>query len=258
MSGAANAGPIADAAVSDLRALERVLERDLLRLLLSLDTETGADSLVRRQGQTQSAVLRQVTQRLEEEGQRIQAVVGLRAVQAVEAVLGKAPATMSVDVRTELDAIVNGQVADVVAVFKGSVPQMRQAVALGIASGGSLADVVDQVRGIMEITHQRAASAVDSAIMAAGRRTVLSAADDSGLDLVYVYVGPKDVKNRPFCAFWVGKACTEPALCDNEQGLPADDYAGGYNCRHSWAPTLPEEAIADGIKIYRPDRKQVG
>ena len=87
--------------------------------------------------------------------------------------------------------------------------------------------------------------------MAVGRRAIWSSAHASGLDLVYVYVGPKDAKNRPFCQQWVGKAATNPTTLNNGQDLPVEDYCGGYNCRHSWAPTLREDAVAQGIVIVR-------
>ena len=255
MSGADAAGVVADAAVEDLRRLEQALERDLLRILLSLDTVPGEDSLVRRQAQTSAAVLAQVRRRLETEGETLTGVVGQRAIEAVAAVLGAPPSTLSVDVRRELDAIVGGQVADVVAVFKMAREEMRDAVSRGITSGGSLADVIEEVRARLSTTYLRASAAVDAAIMAVGRRAVVSAAREleGELDLIYVYVGPRDAKNRPFCRQWVGKAVTDPARLDNGQGLPADDYCGGYNCRHSWAPTTVETAVAEGIEIYRPD-----
>ena len=255
MSGAAAAGVVADAAVEDLRRLELSLERDLLRILLSLDTVPGEDSLIRRQAQTSAAVLTQVRQRLEREGETLTSVVGQRAIEAVGAVLGAPPASLPVGVREELDAIVNGQVGDVVRMFKAAIPEMREAVARGITTGGSLADVVEDVRARMATTYLRAKAAVDAAIMAAGRRAVMSAAKqvEGALDLVYVYVGPRDDKNRPFCKAWVGKAVTDPARLDNGQNLPADDYCGGFNCRHSWAPTPLETAVAEGIRVYRPD-----
>lgn len=255
MSGADAAGVVADAAVEDLRRLEQALERDLLRILLSLDTMPGDDSLVRRQAQTSAAVLAQVRRRLEAEGETLTGVVGQRAIEAVSAVLGAPPSTLSLDVRRELDAIVGGQTGDVVKTFKLAIPEMREAVARGIASGGSLADVIEEVRARLATTYLRASAAVDAAIMAVGRRAVVSAARDleGELDLVYVYVGPRDAKNRPFCRTWVGKAVTDPARLDNGQGLPVDDYCGGYACRHSWAPTTVETAVAEGIEIYRPD-----
>lgn len=255
MSGAAAAGVVADAAVEDLRLLERRLESDLIRILVTLDTVPGEDSLTRRQAQTSAAVLSQVQRRLQAEGEALAGVAGLRAIEAVGAVLGAPPATLPVSVREELDAIVNGQVADVVAVFRASADSVRDAVNAGVTTGGSLGDLIEAVRGDLSTTYLRAQAAVDAAIMAVGRRAVLAAAREleGELDLVYVYVGPRDAKNRPFCKAWVGKAVTDPSALDNGQKLPADDFCGGYGCRHSWAPTPMETAVAEGIRVYRPD-----
>jgi hypothetical protein len=253
VSGADLAGPVADAAIEDLRALASVLERDLLRILLQLDTQPGEDSLVRRQGQTAAAVYRQIVSRLEQEGATIASVTGARALQAVEAVVGAPPAALPLDVRRELDQIVSAQVADVVRVFGDSADLIRRAAQQGIASGGSLGEIVAMVQEQMRTTWFRAQSAVDAAIMATGRRSVIAdaaAAEAEGVDLVYLYVGPRDGKNRPFCAQWVGKAVLDPSTMDNGQKLPVEDYCGGYNCRHSWAPTITSTAIESGYRIH--------
>ena len=251
MSGADLAGPVADAAIGDLRVLERVLERDLLALLLRLDTEEGEATLLRRQ--TTAAVLRQVQDRLLAAGEQSISIAGARAVEAVAAVHGAPPATLSVDVRAELDMIMDRQMADVVRVFGDAADIIREGVNRGVATSSSLADVVEAARSALRSTMAQAQAAVDSAIMAAGRRAVMAAAadvEDEGIPLVYVYVGPKDAKNRPFCGQWVGKAVTNPERMDNGQKLPVEDYCGGYNCRHSWAPQLIPDALASGYRIY--------
>lgn len=254
MSGADAAGPVADSAIADLRAVRDGLQRDLLRVLLQLDTEPGEDSLVRRQGQTAVAVYRQVERRLASLGDEIASVAGARAVEAVAAVVGAPPSTLPLDVRAELDQIVNGQIGDVVAVFRAANDEIRQAVARGITTGGSLADLVSAVSDRMDVTFRQAQAAVDAAVMAAGRRAVVSIAldveEDTDEQMVFVYVGPRDAKNRPFCRQWVGKAVVDPRKLDNGQDLPVEDYCGGYNCRHSWAPTPIPLAIENGYRIY--------
>lgn len=253
MSGADAAGPIADSAIEDLRAVREALQRDLLRILLQLDTNTGEDSLARRQGQTAVAVYRQVEQRLLALGDEVASVAGRRAVEAVAAVVGAPPSTLPFDVRQELDQIVNGQIGDVVAVFRAANDDIRQAVARGITTGGSLADLVSSVSAQLDTSIKRAQFAVDAAVMAAGRRAVVSIAldvEDGGERMVFVYVGPRDQKNRPFCRTWVGKAVVDPRKLDNGQQLPVEDYCGGYNCRHSWAPTPIPLAIDEGYRIY--------
>jgi hypothetical protein len=226
----------------------------MLRILLQLDTEPGKESLLRRQGQTAASVYRQIVERLAREGEIVASLAGDAALRSVEAVLGAPPASLSVDVRAELDQIVNRQAADVVSVFSGAEKQMRAAVARGVLSSGSLADVVLEVQQALDTSYTKAQSAVDSAIMAVGRRAVMAEAatveEDAGIPLVYAYVGPRDQKNRPFCRQWVGKAATKPSALDNGQGLDVEDYCGGYNCRHSWAPMLIRDAIVDGYRIF--------
>jgi hypothetical protein len=257
MSGADAAGPVADSAIEDLRAVREALQRDLLRILLQLDTNPGEDSLVRRQGQTAVAVYRQVEQRLAALGDEVASVAGARAVEAVAAVVGAPPATLPLDVRQELDQIVDGQIGDVVAVFRAANEDIRQAVARGITTGGSLADLVSSVAVKLDTSVKRAQFAVDAAVMAAGRRAVVSIALDveegEGERMVFVYVGPRDGKNRPFCRQWVGKAVVDPRRLDNGQDLPVEDFCGGYNCRHSWAPTPIPLAIDEGYRIYDVD-----
>ena len=254
MSGADAAGPIADSAIGDLRAVRDALQRDLLRILLQLDTEPGEDSLVRRQGQTAVAVYSQVERRLAALGDQVASVAGSRAVEAVAAVVGAPPSTLPLDVRAELDQIVNGQIGDVVSVFRAANDEIRQAVARGVTTGGSLADLVSAVSTQMDVTFRQAQAAVDAAVMAAGRRAVVSIALDveeaTDEQMVFVYVGPKDAKNRPFCRAWVGKAVVDPRKLDNGQSLPVEDYCGGYNCRHSWAPTPIPLALENGYRIY--------
>jgi hypothetical protein len=53
-----------------------------------------------------------------------------------------------------------------------------------------------------------------------------------------MYVGPKDSRNRPFCAERVGNvySMAEVLTWDNGQGLPAVIYCGGHGCRHFLQP----------------------
>lgn len=62
-------------------------------------------------------------------------------------------------------------------------------------------------------------------------------AADEGVEK-FLYDGPKDDKNRPFCAENVGKtfSLAEIESLENDQGGPALTDLGGYNCRHEWRP----------------------
>lgn len=75
------------------------------------------------------------------------------------------------------------------------------------------------------------------------RSVNLLKADDAGIEL-FLYSGPDDSLTRPFCDARLGKVFNRSQIeeWDNEQGLPADIYLGGYNCRHELVPVDEETA----------------
>jgi hypothetical protein len=79
-------------------------------------------------------------------------------------------------------------------------------------------------------------------------------AKDVGFEL-FVYLGPLDKITRPFCRKRVGRVFTskEIAAWDNEQGLPANIYCGGFNCRHALNPVDEEYARELGYKVGTKD-----
>ena len=54
----------------------------------------------------------------------------------------------------------------------------------------------------------------------------------------FLYAGPEDSRNRPFCAERVNKSFSIAEIdgWDNQQGIPANVYLGGYGCRHWLVP----------------------
>ena len=75
------------------------------------------------------------------------------------------------------------------------------------------------------------------------RSVNLMKADEVGIEL-FLYAGPDDSLTRPFCDERVNRVFTREEIeaWDNEQGLPADIYLGGYNCRHELVPVDLETA----------------
>ena len=260
MSGADAAGPLADQATADLEAIRDVLLREIRRLLLRLNTEPNTDRLVgnRESISTARQVYLQVEELLASRGvPAVQTIAEQRALDAVDAVLPQGMAMIPADARRELVAVVSGQNKDVASVFGDLAGEIKRAIDLGTTTGASLADLVEVVEQRLNVSTSKAQAAVDSAVMAAGRRalvgTAAAVADDQGLDVVYEYVGPHDAKNRPFCLPLVSTptAVTREYMLtmDNGQGLPVADFCGGYNCRHSWAPVMLEDAVSRGLRI---------
>jgi hypothetical protein len=57
-----------------------------------------------------------------------------------------------------------------------------------------------------------------------------------------LYAGPRDARNRAFCAERVNKIFPVEAVYtwDNGQGIPANLYCGGYGCRHVLIPVAKQ------------------
>lgn len=75
-------------------------------------------------------------------------------------------------------------------------------------------------------------------------------AEDLGFDL-FIYLGPDDSLTRDFCDERVNKIFTREQVNSwpDQQGLPANIYLGGYNCRHDLRPisaARAEELIRRG------------
>lgn len=66
----------------------------------------------------------------------------------------------------------------------------------------------------------------------------------------FLYDGPKDERNRDFCAHFVGKRVTMELLNQyadqfgRRHPLPPSVSLGGYGCRHDLVPLMTEQAVA--------------
>jgi hypothetical protein len=83
-----------------------------------------------------------------------------------------------------------------------------------------------------------ASTYADTALSVYDRTVHEQAFKAAGVDQ-WLYMGPKDAKNREFCARHAGKTYTtaEVAKLDNGTKLmPVSKYGGGWNCRHILIP----------------------
>jgi uncharacterized protein with gpF-like domain len=86
---------------------------------------------------------------------------------------------------------------------------------------------------------------IRTTVMAYNRIVNLEKAKKAGITK-FLYVGPDDQVTRPFCVERVGQVWSTEEIdsWDNGQGLPANIYCGGYNCRHHLRP-LSDELAAE-------------
>jgi hypothetical protein len=67
----------------------------------------------------------------------------------------------------------------------------------------------------------------------------------------WLYLGPEDRKNRDFCATFVGKALSDKEFkkLKNGTNLPAQQYGGGYRCRHTWLAVSERYVLQNNITV---------
>jgi hypothetical protein len=110
-------------------------------------------------------------------------------------------------------------------------------------SSAGLADVTGRA-----VTELRTETAAFDRVVAA---EVAVRADPTGDDLRWIYSGPRDGLQRPFCEAVHDLAWTRDQVSRLDNGQRgasiAAVYGGGYNCRHQWAQVSQAAAAARGL-----------
>jgi hypothetical protein len=127
------------------------------------------------------------------------------------------------NVRTQLDSIR-------AAIFRQAIAGVRPDVDRIVAEAG-------------EATAGQIETEIRTNMAGFQRAVTLSKAAEVGAEY-FLYIGGIIETSREFCRERDGKVFTaeQIAAWDNGQGLPADIYLGGYNCRHSLRPISKELA----------------
>ncbi len=268
-SGDGSVGPIAADAHRRLEAIKAALLREMEQLLAKLN-QSGGELVSTRDALDNARRIRtQVLALMREEGMPV--VLGIaetKVADAVEAALGARQGVRSVvDLHTNLGVTMDAEAKDSIArsvrgvldtvadVFGEGAASMRRAMDVGVSTSAPLGELVAEVRRTLETTFDRAQTAVETAIRGAARSTLINQAERSGEaageTIVYVWLGPVDSKTRPICRENAGKAFTLAALkrMDNDQGLPVENFLGGWNCRHTASPLTRESAEDEGIEV---------
>jgi len=96
-------------------------------------------------------------------------------------------------------------------------------------------DVAELAKKSLETTKHRVAQALQEVPMIYARETHEQLSHELGLER-FIYLGPSDTRNRPFCRAKVGKVFSRQEInaLDNGQGLDVMTRCGGWGCRHHW------------------------
>jgi hypothetical protein len=106
-------------------------------------------------------------------------------------------------------------------------------LAQGLFASRPVADLIDDLADALDDEQHAARTLYDTAVSVFGRQVE---AMKSTPEDVFAYVGPADVKVRPFCHQHLGKVFTRDEIdaLDNKQLPNPFLTGGGYNCRHQF------------------------
>lgn len=134
---------------------------------------------------------------------------------------------------SRMAVFVNSREQNVSIMARAYANEVRQGLADSIISQTPISDF-----DLTDIKAQRIFSTLESDLKTA--TASYSRLETLALGSKYVlYAGPRDARNRPFCAERVNNIYPVEVVYtwDNGQGIPAYLYCGGYGCRHQLIPT---------------------
>jgi hypothetical protein len=131
-----------------------------------------------------------------------------------------------------LAVFTNSREQNVTIMARAYANEVRQGLADSVITGERISDF-----DLADVPATRIFKALDTDLKTATATYSRMVAMNQGLGFV-LYAGPKDARNRPFCAERVNKIFPIQTVYtwDNGQGIPANLYCGGYGCRHVLIP----------------------
>ena len=126
----------------------------------------------------------------------------------------------------------NSREQNVTIMARAYANEVRQGLADSVITGERISDFE-----LADVPATRIFKALDGDLKTATATYGRMVAMNQGLPFV-LYAGPRDARNRPFCAERVNKVFPIQVVYtwDNGQGIPANLYCGGYGCRHVLIP----------------------
>jgi hypothetical protein len=144
--------------------------------------------------------------------------------------------------RKNLDALADDRLTFAAKTIETYVNDVRSVVLDTVVAGKQVkpTDILETAEGK---TFANLKTEINTTLMAYQRIVHQEKADKAGITK-FLYIGPDDEVTRPFCQERVGGIFTQEEIdsWDNGQGLPANIYLGGYNCRHQLRPVSDELA----------------
>jgi len=127
--------------------------------------------------------------------------------------------------------------------------EIARGVMMSTLAGASRSDLIQNVALSVDAKLVNYASTyADTALATYDREANWQVFKAAGVDK-FVYVGPKDLRKRPFCLNLLGKTYTTKQIAAMNNGtrlMPVAKFGGGWNCRDIWMPS-PETPAVDKL-----------
>jgi hypothetical protein len=217
---------------SYILTLKSLMQSRLLRELSALpaDRNLGRREVLRLLGGLESLVLDD--EEINDHIEALQDIFDLQSRLSERYVPSQPDEEQSRAQKTRLAVFVNSRTQNVKVMAGAYANEVRQGLADSIISQRPVSDF-----DLTEVSAPRIFSALEGDLKTA----VASFSRIEALGMGYkhvLYAGPRDARNRPFCAERVNNIYPVEVVYtwDNGQGLPAHLYCGGYGCRHQLVP----------------------
>lgn len=163
----------------------------------------------------------------------------------------KAP-SLSQQNLVKFDVFVFGRQQSVRGIIDSYVGEVRESVIDAVVTGGR-PDAVAAVDRVSSRLNRDLLVDLETGLAGFNRLVQVEQAEKAGNRFV-LYAGPKDYRNRPFCAdrAMLIFELADVYKWDNGQGLPVIPYCGGYGCRHRLLPVANDFGRTRAVKLDRP------
>ncbi len=120
-----------------------------------------------------------------------------------------------------------------------AVQQISRELTLHTIAGKKRSDVIRSLKANLDTTFENAELFADTALRSYDRTVQMATWDEASID-TFEYAGPKDKRNRLFCAERIGKTYSKAQLKKMSNGTkwPVLPYLGGPRCRHYLLPQV--------------------
>ena len=120
-----------------------------------------------------------------------------------------------------------------------AIQETSKQLVMAKIGGKKRSAIIKDIQTNLGVKVDQARLLADTSLRSFDRQCQWQTANEAGVD-TFRYGGPKDIKNRPFCAEHAGKEYTKTQISKMNNGQKqfgnVATFMGGARCRHYWLP----------------------